>query len=248
MPTPRHLNKAPITEAIIDFRVKARQGLDPQEFGRVKAELKDRFPLVEERRGGQVVFKLAPAGAQPPVVEDLGLQGFLFYSGDKKLLAQFRIDGFTLNRLKPYTRWEQLFPLALELWKIYCSIAEPEFVTRLALRYINHLEIPPDLGDFDFYLRAAPVVPAELPQGVSAFLSRVTIHDPENQLAAHVVQTLQTDPASQKVTLILDIDAFRPGEWSATDPEVESAFMSLRHFKNQVFFNYLTEEALRRYE
>ena len=194
------------------------------------------------------MFQLAPVGTQPPVVEDLGLQGFVFHSADKKLLAQFRIDGFTLNRLKPYTRWEQLFPLALELWKLYYSIAEPELVTRLALRYINHIEMSPDIADFDRYLRAAPVVPAELPQGVSAFLTRVTIHDPENRLAAHVVQTLQTDPASQKLTLILDIDAFRPGEWIATDPEVESVFMSLRHFKNQIFFNYLTEEALRRFE
>src|SRR5579859_7697680 len=111
MPTPRHLREAPITEAIIDFRVKSRAGLDPAVFSGVRPSLADRFPRLNEQRGGKITFEFAPGAATPPVTEDLGLQGLFFRSADEKMIAQFRTDGFTLNRLRPYTSWNELFPL-----------------------------------------------------------------------------------------------------------------------------------------
>jgi uncharacterized protein (TIGR04255 family) len=247
MPTPRHLREAPILEAIIDLRVRARQGFQPKEFGRLKGQLSDRFPRVIEQHSGTVTFQFTPTGVQPPVAEDRGFQGFIFGSSDEKIRAQFRIDGFTLNRIKPYTSWDQLFPLALELWKLYCSVANPEAVTRLALRYINHIVLPADMGDFDEYLMMAPAVPAELPQAVSAFFTRTTIHDPDRGLAAHVAQAFGTASEARN-TLILDIDAFREGRWAPADPEIEATLGQLRVLKNLIFFNSLTEKTLRKLE
>jgi uncharacterized protein (TIGR04255 family) len=247
MPEPRPLRHPPIAEAIIDFRVKARPGFDPQEFSTLKPKLADRFPKMDERRAGKVIFQFAPAGMEAPIVEDVGLQGLAFRSADEKLLAQFRADGFTLNQLKPYPGWGNVFPIAVELWKLYCSVARPEGVTRLALRYINRIAVPQDLGEFERYMRAAPVVPPELPQDVSAFFTRVTIHASESELAAHVAQSLGLDMHSQS-TLVLDIDAFREGSWVVEDPLIESTFRGLRELKNLIFFNSLTEEALREFQ
>src|SRR5262249_50624374 len=109
MPIARHLRDAPITEAIIDFRVKARSAFDPKEFNRLKPELLARFPKMDEARFGSITFQFPPTGATPPVMEAQGLQGVLFRSADEKLVTQFRTDGFTLNRLKPYSSWEELF-------------------------------------------------------------------------------------------------------------------------------------------
>jgi uncharacterized protein (TIGR04255 family) len=243
MTAPRPLRNPPIVEAIIDFRVKARQGFDSQEFARIKPTLGDRFPKLDQRREGKVTFQFAPTGMKPPIIEDLGLQGFVFKSADQKLLVQFRADGFTLNRLKPYPGWEEIFPTALELWKLYCSVAIPDGVTRLALRYINRINLPPDPGEFGRYMRAAPEVPRELPQEVRAFFTRITIVDSQRDLAAHISQSLGLDSRSQ-TTLLLDVDAFREGSWAPLDPEIERSFQSLREFKNLIFFNSLTEEAL----
>jgi uncharacterized protein (TIGR04255 family) len=247
MPAPRHLREAPITEAIIDVRVKARSGFQPREFEKIKPEVSRLFPESEEQTGGVFTFQLAPTGVQPPVVQDLGFQGYVFRTTDKKLLAQFRADGFTLNRLRPYTSWEELFPIALDLWKLYCSAASPEGVSRLAVRYINRIVLPSDLGEFSRYLRAAPVVPEELPQTVTAFQSRTTIQDTGRGLAAHVAQAFGTDAESQK-TLILDIDAFCEGAWAPSDPEIAGIFGRLREFKDLIFFNSLTDETLRQFE
>ncbi len=192
MGSPKHLRNAPITEAVFDFRVKARAGFRPEEFAGLRPQLADRFPKLEERRGLQV-----PGKGQPASVEDLGLQGYFFKAADDRQVAQFRVDGFTFNRLHPYTKWEELFPLALQLWRQYCAIARPEVITRLAVRYINRIPLPPGRFELETYLRAAPVVPPELPQHVSGFLTRVTIQDPATGIAAVIAQALEAGTTDQ---------------------------------------------------
>src|SRR5574341_349425 len=108
MPPPRNLRNAPIIEAIFDFRVKARVGFRPEEFSELRSHLGNRFPSVEERRGLQAAFAMIPGQGQPPVVQAMGLHGYFFKTSDGKTIAQFRVDGFTFNRLRPYTSWEEL--------------------------------------------------------------------------------------------------------------------------------------------
>src|SRR5438132_4626724 len=90
----RHLNNAPIEEAIVDFGVVLPDGFSPERFGAAKPRLEPSYPIVQEHRmGGE--------GEEP-----LTLQGYLFRSKDEVTLAQFRTDGFTLNRLAPYHNWK----------------------------------------------------------------------------------------------------------------------------------------------
>lgn len=242
----RHLNHAPITEAIIDYRVKARPDLRAEDFGSVRERIAQQFPKVDERRGRKISFEVGvPGSAQS---QDLGFQGLLFKAADDKEIAQFRVDGFTLNRLKPYTSWAELYPLARDLWALYVSIARPVVVTRLAVRYINHVSLPPTLKDYDEYLRAAPPVPRELPQFVSSFLSRITIHEPDSGLAAHISHALEIDADGRQPTVIVDIDAFRASDVEPLAAAVDEAFERLHDFKNRIFFNLLTDDALRTFE
>lgn len=244
----RHLSRAPITEAIIDFRVKSSAGSDPDRFPGLREQLSKSFPKVEERRAGQITFQLTSAGPRPPEFEELGLQGLFFKSDDEKLIAQFRVDGFTLNRLSPYTSWEALFPTAIELWGFYVTAAKPEAVTRLALRYINRIPLPSDQGNLARYLRASPAIPPELPQLLGAFFSRVTIHDPEREIAAHIVQALETDAMAKKATLILDIDAFKELDKEPGDGAIRGTLDQLHAFKNLIFFSYVSDETLEQFE
>jgi uncharacterized protein (TIGR04255 family) len=248
MPSSRHLKNAPISEAIIDFRVKTRSDLRAEDFRSVKDHVSSQLPKVEEMRGVQATIQVSKGQEQAPVVQDLGIQGNFFKSNDDKVVAQFRIDGFTFNRLRPYTSWEDIFPQAMELWYLYLGVAKPLAVTRLAVRYINHVPLPPGAEHFENYLRAAPPVPIELPQYVSSFLTRVTVHNPETDIAAHITQALQPSSDARRLTVILDIDAYKEAEFSPDDPAIERTFNYLRAFKNLIFFNSLTDETLRQFE
>ena len=248
MTTPRHLRNAPITEALIDFRVKAQMGFRPEDFSGLKMRLAEQFPKMEERRGHQATFEVIKGQGQPPVMKDLGLHGYFFKTSDGKAIAQFRVDGFTFNRLRPYTSWEEIFPQAMELWRLYSNICKPEVVMRLAVRYINHIVLGPGTVDLETYLRSAPVIPQELPQHVRGFLTRVTIYDPEKDIAANVIQALQESRPGSQLAVILDIDAYKEREFSTDDPNIEQTFEQLRAFKNLIFFNSLTEYTLRGFE
>ena len=244
MPEPRHLNNAPITEALFDIRVKARSDFKVTDFSDLKVRLQDRFPEVEERHEGKVRLQIQKKSGPSTSLENFGLNGYFFKSKAENLIAQFRVDGFTLNKLKPYSDWEELFPIVLELWDLYCSIAEPEAVTRQAVRCINRIPNKSDFIDFDEYLRAAPQIPQELPQLLGAFLSRVTIMDNEYSVAAHVVQAFEFTPGQSGITIILDIDAFKEVDILPGDKPLIENFSQLRKWKNLIFFNYLTEKTL----
>jgi uncharacterized protein (TIGR04255 family) len=244
----RHLSKAPITEVIVDFRVKARQGLQVEEFQALKPELSDRFPEMAEQRHMKAELRIGAKEGPVQQATDLGVRGLLFKSADGCEIAQFRIDGFTFNRLHPYTSWAEISPFAFELWSAYVRIAQPEMVTRLALRYLNHIDLPRSLADFDEVMVAPPPIPDSLPQHVSKFLTRVTIHDEEHDMIAHVTQAFEGAQASAQAKLILDIDAFREKDVAIDSEDVGGTFAVLHEFKNRVFFESLTEEAIGRME
>lgn len=246
MPIIHQLKSPPITEAIVDIRVKANPSFNFEKFNDLKSELNSLFPIVEQLQGGQITLKIQPGELKAPQVETMGLQGYLFKTEDKTTIAQFRIDGFTLNKLKPYTSWEDLNELATKLWEKYKSIAKPEAITRIALRYINRINIAGPQIDFDDYLTAGPQVPEGLSQAVSGFLHKTTIHEPENDNYVHVTQALETSSSIADITIILDIDAFKVFGISPDDPFKH--FSNLRELKNKVFFNFLTEKTIGLFE
>jgi len=243
----RHLKRAPITEAIIDFRVTVPKEFDGTKVLTLKEQLSEQYPTVQEMRGAEAGIELG-VGKLAAHARDLGLRGILFKSADGMNIAQFRVDGFTFNRLKPYTSWEQAFPEALRLWKLYVERIWPAYASRLALRYINRLRIPLPMEDFSQYLTSPPVVPPDLPQGISSFLTRVVLTDPELGLAANVTQAMEGGLDPNSVTVILDIDVYKVGEFDPQGVEVCQVLEALHTFKNRIFFGSLTELALRDYE
>ncbi len=198
-------------------------------------------------RGAEAAIELG-AGKFATHARDLGLRGFLFKSADGLNIAQFRVDGFTFNRLKPYTSWEEVFPEAIRLWRSYAATVSPEYVSRLALRYINRLNIPVPVEDFSLYLTSPPGIPPDLPQEISSFLTRVVLHESVLGLAANITQALEQGLDPSSVTVILDIDAYKVGEFDPHGAEISEVLAALRVFKNRIFFGSLTDVALREYE
>jgi len=166
----RHLKNAPITEAIIDFRTKLPAIFNVKEFLSLKETFCDRFPKIQERRFIKSGFKInkgVPVSEEP---KEEGIHGYFFKPTDDKKVVQFRINGFTFSLLKPYTSWEDFRNEAKDLWKFFVNITSPENVTRIAVRYINHMDIPLPVTNFSEYLTAPPNVPENLPGGISSFL------------------------------------------------------------------------------
>jgi uncharacterized protein (TIGR04255 family) len=252
----RHLENAPIKEALIDLRVSLPKDFDAgAAFAALKTRLAERYPVLQEIRHFQAQFELIPGtqsvevkgrSAGPAQVTRSGkLEGFRFISKDGLDLAQFRADGFTYNRLAPYTAWSAVLPEALRLWELYTETAGPAFVSRVALRYLNQLRLPMTSGDdLGKYLSALPPMPPGAPGGFSGFLSRISTYDPYTGLAANVTQALE----GPEPTIILDVDVFKAGEVETSTLKLTPILQTLHHLKNDIFFGSITDDAARMYD
>ena len=244
----RHLKNAPITEAIIDFRTNLPPTFEIKKLLILKEKLSDNFPKIQEHRFIKSGFQIKEGKPIAALSEDHGIRGYFLRPEDEKKVVQFRIDGFTFSQLKPYSYWKEFVSEAKELWKLYVDKTQPESVTRIAVRYINHMDLPLPITDFSKYLTAPPNVPKELPGSISRFLSKVVIHNSEIGISANITQALEKSARPNYVTIILDIDAYKQGEFDSNNGDIWPIFEELYEIKNQIFFNSITEETARLFE
>lgn len=249
MAVERHLANAPITEAVVDFRVKLPKDFSVKQFAVLEKRLHTHYPIMERAWEHQV--ELSKLKSQPQFTaetRDRLLRGFFFRAEDRLNVAQFRRDGFSFSRLKPYTSWQEVFPEALKLWKVYAEIARPELITRVAVRYINHLKLQLQLKELSHYLTATPAVPEDAPQTVSGFLTRVVVSDLEQGISVNITQSLEKSIESGSGTVILDIDVYKVADLAVDDKRLNSTFEKLHTVKNATFFSSITEATARLYE
>lgn len=244
MVTPRHLEKAPITEALVDVRVKLHPDIDLSILRQVADLVSREYPERQERIRIESKFDSKTKQSETTYVVD----GYLCTSSDKKQVLQVRLDGFTFSRLRPYQTWEDLRQEAHRLWQLYVQAASPELVTRVALRYINRLDIPLPLRDFGDYLTAPPIVPQDLPRGLISFLTRNVIREPSLNFMAIISQSLEPVGVPDVAPVILDIDVFKEVQYNVGEEAIWETLDQLREFKNNIFFKSITEKIVELYE
>ena len=243
----RHLTKAPITEALIDIRVKLPP--DKQDLTLIKTftlemqkQFPGQFPEEKELRDVQMMFEVGPHPRQETKSSHVG---YRYDSKDGKRVIQIKLDGFTFSWLKPYANWEVLRRDAYAAWGVYRDLMKPEAITRIATRFINQIEIPGPMVDFDVYLTAAPAIPKTLPQAYSSFLTRMAIPDEKNQVMIIITQSFQPGVNPTAIPVVIDIDVFMEklfeSQTESWDTMAWDRIDSLRAIKNRVFFESITE-------
>lgn len=239
-----HLRNAPIREAIIDIRVKPATNFYVSEFKALKGKFSENFPIMEERQAFSASINFGPG--KPNLQEENNeLDAIIFRSEDQNEVLQFKKQGFTLNKLKPYTTWKDIMGKAQEAWSYYVEASLPIAITRIAARYINHILIPID-SNLEEYLENAPKVPPKGPRFFDGALSRIKLFDPEYDINVNLTQTIES--RENKAAIILDIDAFKKREYDLNDESMWKDFTDLREMKNKIFFSSLTEKAINLYK
>jgi uncharacterized protein (TIGR04255 family) len=240
MSTRRPYSNAPITEAIIDIRVRSPQAVRLNQLERLHKTIETEYPEKVGRylAHGQITIgkQVSASASQEPI-------GFLFKSRSDKQIFQARLDGFTMSRLAPYEGWEPLRDEARRLWERYRDEVQPTEVTRLAVRYVNRIDIPFPFDDLNQYLQTFPEVSRELPQTLVGLFMRLTIPLPEIESMILLSEAL-IEPAKPNVaSIVLDIDLYRDTNPPQEDSEIWSFFEILRERKNEVFEACITEKA-----
>jgi uncharacterized protein (TIGR04255 family) len=185
----------------------------------------------------------------PKITSERSLQAIQFRTIDEKQIVQLRVEGFSFNRLAPYTSLDDYLPEIERTWKIFLEVAKPVQIRVIRLRYINQIPVPAPNGKFDLdkFLKIGPRLPDEDALEFVGFLNQ---HAAVETKTGNQVQTVLTTLPMQNgvIPLLLDITAFcvanlQPDDWGG----IAAKISSLRSLKNLVFENTLTEECIKPY-
>jgi uncharacterized protein (TIGR04255 family) len=223
--------KAPITEALIDIRVTLPGEITLADLARVNIGEDVGYPQRRNQFAGEARIAI---GEQLGATTQQTHNGYVFVSSDERQIVQVRLDGFTFSRLAPYDRWEIFQEEAHRLWTLYRLAAEPVSINRVAVRYINRLDLPFPMEDLRDYLRTVPEVSPALPQELSSYVMHLEI--PQEDIGA-------SPPDQNTASVLLDIDLFRVFETSIGEGELWRLLDQFRIRKNEVFEACITDAA-----
>jgi uncharacterized protein (TIGR04255 family) len=240
-----HLPHAPITEAVIDIRVRSTS-FTAQTLEELRSSFIADFPMIENQRSYQGLIRFDTDGVSQ-LGNDLGIVGLLCRSEQRQEAVQVGAAGYAFSKLRPYTSWDGVVDSARHFWSMYALIVQPEMITRLGVRYINQFGVPRQQS-LDRYLTNWPRVPENVdPSNLRSSLNRVSLRDERRDLSAHVVQVTELSDAGANV--IIDTDCFRgEEEFNPLSETFWGAFADLREMKNQIFFGSVTDLAVEDFE
>ena len=159
MPERRHYPNAPIVEALIDLQVILPGDVTINQLGDLAISLQDRYPVKQN-----FVELAAKLEAQPDgeVHTEASQQhtGYRVSNPETNQVIIARFSGLTVSVLAPYSRWEDLRRAAQEAWSAYKTICHPVHVTRIAVRYINRLDLPDTIAPVTDYIQVFPSLSA----------------------------------------------------------------------------------------
>jgi len=235
----------PITEAIFDIRVGLPSEANLEILESFQSDISDQFPVKKNRRKIEGGFRFED-GEQPKVISSKNVvDGFMFHSSDNNKVVQSRLDGFTFNKLKPYSNWEEFSSEATNLWERYCKIAKPEKITRLALRYINRIELPMPFSDFSEYILTIPTLGPTLDFPTANFFTKFVITNEKIGALANIVETIEKEDVNKGVLpFIFDIDVIKNLNMPPDSKAIMSEMDTLRLFKNRIFKESLTDKTM----
>jgi len=240
------LPRPPIVEAIVDIDCDPATGLRFEDLeGPARERLRDKYPEFQTKLIHELEIRTKPTEPPNPSFRR-GIQAFQFLQRDKKQLVQIRIQGFSFNRLAPYTTLDEYLPEIERTWAIYRELASPVQVKLVRLRYINRIMLPRKEGrmNLDDYFTVAPRLPDEEKLRMIGFLHQHTAEEVETGHHVSIILTAQP-PEGNSLPVILDntvtaLNAGDPAEW----PWILSQISALRASKNEIFRKTVTDECL----
>ena len=233
---------APITEAIIDFRVTIAEGNSSTNgLTLLKENLVERFPIQEEIQHGNFEFR-GGLNIEPEANATMLFAGYRLTSEDKLHVVQITPAGFTFSWLNPYDSWESFRDHTREAWESYKYFMNPVTVNRVAIRYINRLDLPAS-NPLESYLELFARIPIRYPvRVVASYFLQLQIPQTDLESMLVINQAQVEPPNPDTLSIILDFDLFRQSNWSIErDDAIWLLLEQLRERKNELFEASITD-------
>ena len=156
-----------------------------------------------------------------------------------------------VNRLEPYSSWDEFLPAIKNAFDAYLEIAEPKALARLGLRYINRITIPKGLVLMEDYFDCYPYLGQRLPQTHGPFIIGVQFPFEGGKDTLRLQLQSLASPSPDAYGILLDLDYFTAGqgrpefqdmsEWlNRAHDKVEEVFEACLKDTTKKLFNPIT--------
>lgn len=229
--------KAPIVEALLDITVSPPPLINLEQLEQMDDLV---APSFDQRKKPIRMMEgsITINGDNQKVGTSSKTLGYRYQSTTEKKLLQIRLNGFTYNKLEPYTCWKEFKSEALDYWNKYIGLTHPLLISRIGLRYINRIVLP--VGEIGDYFSTRPEIAPNLPQALSHFFMRLVIPKPNTDIAGIITQTIE-DPEGDVIPFLFDIDVVCKKDINLECFD-ENILNEMRIFKNELFFYSLSDK------
>ncbi len=163
----------------------------------------------------------------------------------------FHLDKLLVSNVGLYCGGDPLIELFERAWKAYTKCTNYKKADRLAMRYINRIEMSPD--DMHKRLTVLPSLPeVDSPILINEVMCSSAIADEKLENKANLNYFFKTksqaEDGTEKIEVFIDIDAYYQGEidnqkWDIIRNKLES----IRKFKNVFFLGSFTQDGLKEF-
>lgn len=208
------LNSQPLVEALCEFHFNLSGDNQLTLPGLFYAQVRNDFPIQEPIN--EFIFQIEIANLQGGVQNITQAQRLQLKREDHSALLQIGTNRLIINQLKPYQGWDNFKSLILESFRKYVDVCGDFTLTRISLRYINHIiptlhEPPPneislDEGfNIEDYLTIIPWFPNPLDKPITGFQQSYEFrYDTPNTFLVHKTGVATNSDGVN--VLILDLD------------------------------------------
>lgn len=238
----RHYTKAPIVEAVINLQISTKTAVDLAVLEEIAARIPE-FPKRTQVHGLEMGF-LAANTQQPQFHSRHESIGVRLETAASTRVLQLQKQVFVFSHLPPYSSWEEFRSEAQQLWPKYRDSINPDYVSRLAVRVINRLDLPGPIEELARFSNLLPHLPKKIPVHADTFFMQFQLPLSQISRGARALINVASggQPGKSSSELLLDFDLFIEGQFGTDDNSLWPLMDTLSASKNELFEACITDE------
>lgn len=247
------ITKPPAIEAIIELKFPPpEEAVSVDIFADLIKEFESEFPVVKKFYMHMAKLDLGQQSASNTQghTRQLGYNLQTAETGNYQTVW-FHLDKLLVSNVGLYCGGDPLIELFERAWKAYVKCTNYKKADRLAMRYINKIEMHPD--DLHKRLTVLPALPeVDSPIFINEMMCSSAVADEKLENKANLNYFFKTksqaEDGTEKIEVFIDIDAYYQGEIDNQKWDIiRSKLESIRKFKNIFFLGSFTQDGLKEF-
>ena len=237
----RRYTNPPLEEVIFEAKVETNNQLSDMKFlENFAKDFKEIYPEIRTIYTFTAESTLLNGSNDIAFNTTNAIQGYQYWSNDKKKVLSVTPNSFSFANLKPYIGWDDALPTFLEIFKKYIEYFNPTYLKSLSVRNVNRIRLEKDNLEESINVTSKSCLNEYT---LTGFLNQnLFTSNKYSDIIVRVVETIQDDNPSL-TNFVLDIDVLSmETQRIDKDTQFEEKFKQIRDVKNQVFESFLTDK------